>query len=313
MIALAADVGGGHISCAIVEERSIVASQSFPADKAAGLRPLLPTVSNVFHRIADESGIALSDCAGLALSFCGLVNPLTGRILSTNAKYDDGPSIDLPAWCRESLGLELRIENDARMALLGEWYAGAGRGFNDLVMITLGTGIGGAAMIEGRLLRGKHFQAGCLGGHLTASYLGRTCTCGAIGCIEAEASEWALREICAALPDIGRSSLAREPRITFEGLFRHAAAGDELALRIRERCLTVWAAGAVSLIHAYDPEMVLFGGGVMQSAEVILPFMQSYMDRHAWTPWGRVKARTAHLGNEAALLGAIPLLSQEGA
>ncbi len=312
MIALAVDLGGSHANCAIVEERGIVASRSFPASKAAGLRPLLPVLCDVLHTLAADTGIALAHCAGLALSFCGLVDAGSGRILSTNAKYDDGPRIDLAAWCRDSFGLPFRIENDARMALLGEWRAGAGRGFDDIVMVTLGTGIGGAAMIEGRLLRGKHFQAGCLGGHLGASYAGRRCTCGATGCIEAEASAWALPEICAAEHGFEDSPLANEGQVTFENLFRHAAAGDPVATRVRERCLAVWAAGAVSLIHAYDPEIVVFGGGVMNSAEAVLPFIQSYIDRHAWTPWGRVEARTALLGNEAALFGALPLLARAG-
>ena len=91
-----------------------------------------------------------------------------------------------------SSDLRFAIENDARMALLGERHAGAAAGCDNVVMITLGTGIGGAAMIEGKLLRGKHAQAGCLGGHLPAKVGGRQCTCGAIGCLEAEASGWAL-------------------------------------------------------------------------------------------------------------------------
>jgi glucokinase len=90
--------------------------------------------------------------------------------------------IDLAEWFIENVGLPARIENDARMALLGESYAGAARGFTDVVMMTLGTGIGGVAMIEGKLLRGKHAQAGCLGGHIPAVFNGRPCTCGAIGC-----------------------------------------------------------------------------------------------------------------------------------
>jgi glucokinase len=312
MIALVVDLGGSHVNCAVVDDRGVVASRSFPTSKGDGLRPLLPVLCDVLHTLTGNSGIAVSDCAGLAFSFCGLVDAAGGRILSTNAKYDDGPRIDLPAWCRDSFGLPFRIENDARMALLGEWHAGAGRGFDDIVMVTLGTGIGGAAMIGGRLLRGKHFQAGCLGGHLGASYEGRRCTCGAIGCMEAEASGWALPGICAIEQGFENSLLAHEDTITFENLFRHAATGDAVATRVRTRCLSVWAAGTVSLIHAYDPEIVVFGGGVMKSAEAVLPLIQSYVDRHAWTPWGRVEARTALLGDDAALFGALPLLARPG-
>lgn len=309
MIALAVDLGGGHVNCAVVDDRRIIETCSFPSDKGAGLRPLLPAIADTLRELLAKAGIPLDRCAGVCLSFCGLADARTGRIISTNAKYDDGPSLDLAAWCRETFHLPFAIENDARMALLGEWYAGAARCFDDVVMLTLGTGIGGAAMLEGRLLRGKHAQAGCLGGHFAARYDGRECTCGNRGCVEAEASSWALPEICRAVPGFEGSRLACENPITFESIFRLAAAGDSAAVQVRDHCLAVWAAGVVSLIHAYDPEIVLLGGGVMKSASAILPFVQSHVDRRAWTPWGRVEIRPASLGNDAALLGAIPLLT----
>jgi glucokinase len=177
--------------------------------------------------------------------------------------------------------------------------------------MTFGTGIGGAAMIEGRLLRGKHFQAGCLGGHLVADYHGRACTCGSVGCLEAEASTWSLPSICAAHPLFGGSALAALPHIGFEELFRLAGSGDACALAVRDQCIRVWSAGAVSLIHAYDPEVLVLGGGAMGAAEQILPPLREYVARHAWTPWGKVEVRPAALGNRASLLGAIPLLEAE--
>jgi glucokinase len=99
----------------------------------------------------------------------GWCNPLQLK------KYKDAPKLDLAAWARNTFGLPLRIENDARMALMGEHYAGAGCGGANILMMTLGTGIGTAAILDGRLLRGVHGHAGCLGGHLTAKFDGRTC------------------------------------------------------------------------------------------------------------------------------------------
>jgi len=197
------------------------------------------------------------------------------------------------------------------MALLGERYAGAARGYDDVVMITLGTGVGGAAMIEGKLLRGKHAQAGCLGGHLPAKVGGRACTCGAVGCTEAEASGWALPMIAKDWSGFHESALAQGATIDFRSVFELAKAGDKVSLEIRNYCLEVWATAAVGLIHAYDPELIVIGGGVMRSADVILPHIQQFTDRHAWTPWGKVKIAAAKLGNHAGLFGAAPLLSGE--
>ncbi len=200
MKALAVDLGGSHATCALVENTDILASRTVGADGAVGLKSLLPLLAETLNGIRGEEGSA--GVAGVVFSFCGIVDYARGRILSTNAKFDDAPSLDLVAWCREKLGLPLKMENDARLALLGEWYAGAARGCDDVVMITLGTGIGGAAMSEGRLLRGKHSQAGCLGGHLPVDFEGRVCSCGAVGCAEAEASSVSLPEVCRAHPEI---------------------------------------------------------------------------------------------------------------
>jgi glucokinase len=304
--ALAIDLGGSHASCALVEDKRILASRTVSADRTNDLRSLLPGLSETLQEIrADRSDTRLE---GVVFSFCGLVDYAHDRILSTNAKFDDGPRLDLVAWCRREFDLPLKMENDARLALLGEWYAGAAEGCDDVVMITLGTGIGGAAMSQGRLLRGKHSQAGCLGGHLPVDFQGRACSCGAVGCAEAEASSVSLPHVCRSHPHFSSSTLAAESPITFETLFRHLAQGDRVAQEVADRCLRVWAANIVGLIHAYDPELIIVGGGVMKSATHILPFLQTYVQRHAWTPWGKVRVAGAKLGNDAALLGAVPLL-----
>jgi glucokinase len=308
--ALAVDLGGSHAACAVVADREVLAVERVSLEAARGLEGALPPIAAALRRAASLAGVPLSACAGLAFGFCGLVDTAAGRVLSTNAKYDDAPGLDLPRWCRESLGLRLQVENDARLALLGERHAGAARGTDDAVMMTLGTGIGGVAMIEGRLLRGKHFQAGVLGGHLVADFEGRPCTCGGVGCVEAEASTWALPDVCRATPGFPASALAGRERLDFETLFSCAVEGDPVAAAVRDRCLRVWAAGAVAMIHAWDPEVLVIGGGVMRDAGAVLPAIEAHVRRHAWTPWGEVAVRAAALGDRAALLGAVPLLDR---
>lgn len=305
---LAVDLGGSHATCALVSGRQVLASEGVPLNGGAGLAGALSRLAGTLRALRDRIPPGMGPCKGIGFSFCGLVDCARSRIVATNKKYDDAPGIDLVEWARAELGLPLRLENDARTALLGERHAGAAEGFDDIVMMTFGTGIGGAAMIEGRLLRGKHFQAGCLGGHLEVDYHGRVCSCGNVGCVEAEASTWSLPSICEAHPLFPGSALAALPHIGFEDLFRLAAGGDGCASAVRDLCIRVWSAGAVSLIHAYDPEVVVLGGGVMSAADQILPPMREYVGRHAWTPWGKVEIRAAALGNRASLLGAIPLL-----
>ncbi|HXX00230.1 MAG TPA: ROK family protein [Candidatus Acidoferrales bacterium] len=307
--AIGIDLGGSHASIAVVRDEKLLACQEVALDSAKPLRPALDVFAAAIHKLLAELQMNTSECEGVALGFCGLADARIGRVVSTNKKYEDAPSIDFNAWCKHELGMRFGIENDARMALLGERHAGAARGCDNVVMITLGTGIGGVAMIEGKLLRGKHAQAGCLGGHLPAKVGGRPCTCGAIGCVEAEASGWALPLMAREWKGFSASRLARHENINFQTLFELADAGDHVAAEIREYCLKVWATGAVGLIHAYDPERIVIGGGVMRSATVILPYIQAYVNKHAWTPWGKVQVVAAQLGNDAGLYGAIPLLT----
>jgi len=105
--------------------------------------------------------------------------------------------------------------------------------------------------------------------------------------------------------------LSRYSNIGFKELFEEGASGDKVATAIRDRCLNIWAATAVGLVHAYDPEIIVIGGGVMKSADVIIPYLESYVHKYAWTPWGKVQVCAAELGNNAVLLGAVPLLSQD--
>jgi glucokinase len=308
MRAIAIDIGGSHAVCAVVDGRRILAAERFPVADAGSLAKLLPELAAAAAGALRKCNLSASDCAGVAVSFPGIVDPFSARIFSTpKGKYDDSAAIDLRQWSLERFDLPLRIENDARMALLGERFCGTLQGCDDAVMLTLGTGVGGAVLAGGRLLRGRHFQAG-LGGHVPVLFDGRACICGSQGCVEAEASTWALPGICRSWPGFAESVLAREAVLDFAALFRSSGAGDPVAQAIRDRCLTVWAAAIVGLIHSFDPDAIVIGGAVMKSADQILPFLEDYVHARAWTPWGKVRICQAELGADAGLLGAVPLL-----
>lgn len=311
MNTLVCDLGGTRMKLGLLHDDRLAAQDVIPAHSHLGLAPRLPDLAAALRRLCATQGLAPADCAGLAVSFPSLVDPTTGRVLAEYGKYRDAPGLDLRAWAQREFGLPLAIENDARLALIGEWRHGAGRGCDDFVMITLGTGLGTSALIQGRVLRGKHGQAGCLSGHLTVRYGGRPCSCGNVGCAEAEASTAFLAELARERPDFAASALAREPLLDFAAVFRLAAAGDACALAIRQHSLLVWSTLAVNLITAYDPELVVIGGGIIDSADVILPALQQHVDRHAHTPWGRVRVVRSALGDAAALLAGEWILREQ--
>lgn len=310
MIAMVADIGGTRIKLALMQGQAILAQRSLAARSDEGLEPQLARIAETCDSLCRDARVKRSECAGLALAFPSLIDPQTNRVLDAYGKYFDAPRLDLVRWASETLGLRLWIDNDARLALIGEWQAGAGRGCDDLVMLTLGTGLGTAALMDGRVLRGKHGQAGVLGGHLTVRQGGRLCTCGNSGCAEAEASTSVLRILAAEMSDYAASPLRHADVIDFATVFRLARAGDPCAASLRIRAIDIWASLIVNLIHAYDPERVILGGGVMAGEVDFLPELERGVLARAHTPWGQVSLVRSQLGDAAALFGGEFLIRQ---
>lgn len=309
MLALVLDIGGSHASCAIACDKRLVAQQTISVDKPNFLH-MLPALEKLVREVVRFSGVPIGQCSGFVIGFPGIVDSNSGRVIATNAKFNDAIEFDLSRWTKQQFGLRCALENDCRLALLGEHFAGAAVGAQDVVLICLGTGIGAAAMINGRPLRGKYNQAGCLGGHLPVAFGGRACTCGNVGCAEAEASTWALPQVCSEWPGFSDSGLASAQEIDFACLFAFADRGDLVAKEVLTRCNKIWSALAVALIHAYSPEVLLFGGGVLAREGDILPSIREHVDRHAWYPRGTVQIKAASLRTSAALHGAVPLLRE---
>lgn len=307
---IAIDLGGTIIKIGLLNCGQLIDRTELDAISSTGLQLQLPHVEKTINSILSANNLSAKDISGIGFSFAGLVNSSNNKILSTNQKYDDGPTTDLVGWALEKWNCPLFLENDARMALLGEWQYGVGKNCNDLLMVTMGTGIGSAVLINGQLLKGKHFQAGNLGGHFTINHKGTTCTCGNLGCVEAEASTWRLPFLIKEHPGFNNSSLSKEKLLDFNTLFHHVANNDQLSKEILEHCLSAWAAGIISMIHAFDPEMVILSGGIMKSGSIILPVLQEKVNQRAWTPWGKVKLVTAWYPDSAALYGADYLVNQ---
>lgn len=306
---LAVDVGGTKIKIGLVESGKVLTRTSIDAHSDIGLAQALPRIEAAARELLQTHGKQISDCAAIGVSFPSLIDAKTGRILFGYGKFMDAMEIDLKTWASETLGLPLYIENDARVAMLGEWLAGAGRGCDNLVMITLGTGIGVSAMIEGRILRGVHGQAGILGGHVSVDPNGHRCNCGGRGCAEAEASTSVIDRHARSHPDFGQSELSRVSQIDYVHVFQAAKRGDPLATQLRLRAIEVWSTMIVDLVHTYDPERVIVGGGIAAGWDDFMPDVIERVQHNVHTPWGQVAIVPAMLGNDAALVGCEALIS----
>lgn len=302
---LALDLGGTRVKAGIVGPGGALESATVqPAEARAGLARALDGLAHLVEGLCAGAGLDPRAARGILVGFPGIVHPATGRILSTMDKYPDAPSVDLGAWAAERWGIPAAVENDAHAALLGESAAGAAKGFADAVMMTLGTGVGTAAIMGGALARGPNGRAGCLGGHFAINHAGRPCPCGNIGCVESEASTWAIPLMMAEWDAARASSLWRHPQPGYLEVLRDAEAGDALSRRIRDHSIRIWSMAALNLVQAYDPQVLVVGGGVARSFPALLESIESHIDRHAWPVGARVPVVPAAHPEYAALLGA---------
>lgn len=302
MYCIAIDLGGTIIKIGLVGGEEILEFCSIPA-KAGSLAGNLPAMEAVINRFLSKWKIPKEELAGVGLAFPGMVNPKEKRVTSTNDKYDDACNIDLSQWVQSNWEVPFIIDNDARLALAGEWRMGAGKNCRNMVMMTIGTGIGTGVVLDGRIIKGTHYQAGSLGGHLIVDYRGRRCTCGNIGCVEAMASSFFLPEIIRTHPKISNEYKARAASYDFRTLFGLMRQGETEAMLLCKECMDVWAAAIINYIHAYDPEMIVIGGGIMRSADIIVPYLKERIDRLVWAPENEVLIKPSLLGDNAALLG----------
>lgn len=294
---LACDLGGTHTKVGAVRHGTVVARASIMSHASAGLRPHLPRIAHSLRDVASSAGVEPSECAGVSFAVPGLVDRDGRRVSRIHQKFEDAVTIDVNRWSTLEFGIGSVLDNDARAALIGEWRHGAGRGANNLLMITLGTGIGVAVVVDGVVLRGAHGAAGVLGGHLRLDLQGRRCMCGMNGCAEAEASTWALRELAGELPGVAGAA-----DLDYEALARLVGTGPEYD-RLWNRSLEIWSAMILDLAHAYDPERIIIGGGIARNHDVV-ERLATALDGDPWSTGSAVRVVATELGDDAALCAA---------
>jgi glucokinase len=286
---LALDVGGTKLAAGVVTGDGRVLSRAvIPSDAQEGPWSMIDRHVDLGRRVVDDAGVPWAGIAGVGIACGGPLDPRNGIILSPpNLPGWDGiPLVDAVS---ERLRLPAAVENDATAGALAEWWFGAGRshGVDDLVYLTVSTGIGGGLVLDGRLYTGVTGNAGELG-HLTVIYDGRPCGCGRRGCLEAYASGTNIaaraRESITAG---GSSSLAGVPSITAKEVATHAREGDQLARWIWDESMAMLASGVANIVDIFDPALVVLGGGVTRAGDQLLIPVRSAGLAQAYGPAAR--------------------------
>ena len=234
---------------------------------------------------------------GLAIK--GLINTETGVLENDIGAGQMLAGINLKKAFSEGLGFPFVVQNDARAYAWGEYKFGAGRGSKALVCMTLGTGYGCSLIADGKPYCGSDSSGGLLGGHISLDRNGPECSCGNKGCLELYCSASALN---AKVKKI-HSSLKDFEDVLPE-FFNRVKLGEEEFLNTFNEFIDDLSIGIVNAIHAYGPDIVVLGGGVMNSAEIILPPLTKLVHQRAWTvPKNKVEIKKSLLGNNAAAIG----------
>ncbi|WP_162463417.1 ROK family protein [Paenibacillus psychroresistens] len=303
------DFGGTTIKLGLVRDGALISRKSLPALSGSGLLQRLPDVELAVHEMLQELQISLQQCRGVGMAIPGLVDSTAMTLMSANEKYVDAVGFSFANWAKEAFSLPIVLENDARAALLGETAFGVAKGETDAVLMIFGTGIGTSAMINGQVIRGKHHQAGILGGHFITDVYGFKCTCGNQGCLEAHSSHWALPSIIKQHAQGQATILSTQEESSYLKVIQATEAGDQVAEAVLEDLIMHWSAGIINLVHAYDPEIIILSGGLMNSADLLLPRFIERVHQLAWAPWGKVRFAVAEDPDLSVLLGVSHLLS----
>jgi glucokinase len=291
--AVGIDIGGTKIAVATVTGRGEILRQAtIPTDSGRGFASGVGRITETVTRVVTDTGWPVRDLDGIGIGCAGPVDHVRGTIHNpyTLPGWVDG---DIVSPLREAFGCPVVLENDADMALLGECWTGAGRGFDPVVMLTFGTGIGGAAARGGALLRGVAGEHPELG-HVPVDPRGPRCYCGTSGCFESIVSGTALS---AAARAAGMNDGAE--------LLDRAGSGDGVAERIRADVLAATATAAGTILHALLPERLVLGGGMMDAHyETFAAAVQGAIERATLVPANRITVARAELGGGAGMVGA---------
>lgn len=312
------DVGGTNIAAGIVDENMrIVARKGVKTDRTADTKQLVEAMAALAEALPLESGISPEEVESVGVGVPGTANLDTGCMEYANNL--PGCSGDLCGALQEKLGRSVWFDNDANAAAWGEYLAcrAAGRGLPEsFLMVTLGTGVGGGIILDGKIWRGVNFAAGELG-HMTICRDGAACSCGRRGCLEAYACAGALIGQARRRMEQQRRRKERESlmwklcggdasRLGGRMVCEAVRAGDQTAQAVMQEYVGYLGEGLVNLINIFQPAVICIGGGVGNSPDVLLPPLREYVKDRVYSRDSEKNTllQPAVLGNDAGIIGA---------
>ncbi len=304
-VVIGVDLGGTNLRTAILSHDGEIIDRHKEATHAAeGWKKVVERlVENIRRQLerAIQKGFAV---AAVGVGAPGVIQTDKGIVVKS-PNFPDWNNLPLKNHLEKALDIPVFLENDANAAALGEQWRGAGQGIGSMILLTLGTGVGGGIILDNKIWHGADGMAGEIG-HMTIIPDGRPCTCGNIGCLEMYASARGIvQSYCEALGISACQASATEKPITSEQIYEAAGAGNEIALHVMKDMGRMLGIGIASLINIFNPERIVVGGGVKDAWPLFIDATRDEIIKRAFeVPAKRTEIVPSRLGDDAGMVGA---------
>ena len=298
-VRIGVNIGGTDTMIGLVDvHQKLVAMEKFPTNAQRPAEEVIAEIGQRILEFLDKQGITMDQCVGTGIGVPGTVDRKAGKVIYSNNIHWE--NVEIAGLIEKQLPIPVRIANNADCAALGEEVAGAGKEYQDVVMLTLGTGVGGGIILDGEIYEGKSIGGGELG-HMVIIENGEPCTCGRKGCLEAYASVTALKRDAKRVS--GKSMTTVE-------IFSAAKNGDTRICEVVDTYIRRLGVGIVNIVNVFRPQLVLIGGELCEQGEALLEPLRIMVKNGCF---GGEKGELpeieiASLGNRAGMIGAASLI-----
>lgn len=310
MYKLGIDLGGTNIVAGVVDDKfKIIGTGKMKTNLPRSAEEIADDMAKASLDAIANAGLTLDDIDSMGIGAPGSINPNTGNIAySNNLGFYD---VNLTEMMKKRLGKDFYIENDANAAAYGEYIAGAGKGANNFVAITLGTGVGGGVIIDGKIYSGSNY-AGAELGHTVIQMNGEVCTCGRNGCFEAYASATALirqtKQAMLRYPDSIMWKLCDNDINSVNGRtsFEAMRTGDKAGKSVVDTYINYIAVGVANMVNIFQPDVFCIGGGISHEGDTLINPIKEFVagENYARNSAKKTEIKAASLGNDAGIIGA---------
>lgn len=302
------DIGGTTIKMSLFEMSGhMVDNWEIPTNTADNGSSILDDVAAVIEGRLVQDGISKESVEGIGI---GVPGPVIQDSVVTGCVNIGWDRVDVAKELGAKTGLKVRVGNDANVAALGEMWQGGGKGYKNVVMITLGTGVGGGIIVDGHIVTGSNGAGGEIGHTFVEEDEEEICGCGKRGCLEQYASATGIvRLACRALAAGDReSSLRGMENLTAKDVVDAAKAGDEIGLEVMDKMGKVLGTALANVAGIIDPEVFVIGGGVSKGGSIVTESIRKYYVERAFNACRNADFALAELGNDAGVYGCVYLL-----